>query len=116
MTAFEDGRLCPSLESYLEISVEELRVSFSPGEGKDFCRDDLELVCRLRILGNAMSRPPLHLGKLETDVSALGCLHATLSRSKGGEDSKEESIPSIYPIDKDLSSTVLTVEVRERSE
>ena len=115
MTAFEDGRLCPSLESFLEISVQELRVIFAEGVGKVFHMDDVDLGCRLRILGNAMSRPPLHLGKLESDYSAVGSLHATLNRSEAGEGSQDESFPSIYPIDKDLSSTVLIVEVSECS-
>ena len=111
MTAFEDGRLCPSLESFLEISVKEMTVSFADGVGNDFQDDDVQLGCRLRILGNAMSLPPLPLGVLIGDYSGQGCIHATLNRSEGGEGPTEETYPTMYPIDKDLSSTILAVEV-----
>ena len=75
MTAFDDGRQCPSLESFLEVTVEDLEVKFeNGGAGSIFDKERGALGCRLRMLGNAMSRPPLDLGLLESDYSAVGTL------------------------------------------
>ena len=58
----QDGRACPSLESYLELRVQGLSVRCQAlGRlGVDGAAEDT-FSCRVRLLGNAMSRPPLQV-------------------------------------------------------
>ena len=112
MTAYEDGRACPSLESFLEVTVEELMVSYQEegigGAGKA----DGGYACRLRLLGNAMSRPPLQLGSLEP--VGEGQYRASLN---GPSTTGTADVPSpcLYPVHHDVNATLLVVEVSHRT-
>ena len=104
MTAYDDGQACPSLQNFLEVTVEEM--SLVPGEGSaDFMKNEGGYACRLRLLGNSMSRPPLHLGNLTPDVD--GRYRASL----GGSDHLDSAAPCMYPISHDLDTTLLVLEV-----
>ena len=113
MTAYEDGRGCPSLESFLEVSVEELSVSYQGEAGLGGTgKADGGYACRLRLLGNAMSRPLLQLGSLEP--AGEGLYRASLVDSARREmPAGQEAAPKpcFYPVHHEVDSTLLVVEV-----
>jgi len=105
-TSYDDGRFCPSLQNFLELSVEDLTLSRGKGTGDLFIKGSS---CRLRLLGNAMSRPPLPLGDLRPS-GPDGDSTATLS-PKEETTSSSPSKPVMYPVDHDLETTLLVIEV-----
>ena len=105
-TTYDDGRACPSLQNFLELSIQDMTLEVPTDTGGHTTSGGY--ACRLRLLGNAMSRPPLQLGSLGP-CEAGGLLRASAcSSSLGGH-------PSIYPIDQDLSTSLLVVEVGSRA-
>ena len=103
MTAFEDGRHCPSLQSFLEVSVEEVTIQLV-GKLEEVSKEEGGYCCRLRMVGNAMSRPPLALGELVFQPG-LG----TFSLAKSGDPSTLP--PTLYPVHHDLETTIILLEV-----
>ena len=102
MTAFEDGRKCPSLQNFLEVAVEEVSIRLH-GELEGAVKDEGRYRCRMRLLGNPMSRPPLALGDLvyqpDSGLFSLGM-------------EANESRPTMYPIHHNAESTLVVFEVR----
>jgi hypothetical protein len=96
-TSYDDGRFCPSLQNFLELSIQDMTLQLPPGAATVG-----GYACRLRLLGNAMSRPPLQLGSLKP-TGADGFLQAAACSS--------DRQLSIYPVDKDMSTTLLVAEV-----
>ena len=110
-TAHDDGRACPSLQNFLALSVENL--TLTDGQiPSDFLKGGREYSCRLRLLGNAMSRPPLQLGNLCQASSGPGGNVTTTVSALGKKNSSDcTPKPVIYPVDHDLETTLLVVEV-----
>ncbi|GAX72858.1 hypothetical protein CEUSTIGMA_g313.t1 [Chlamydomonas eustigma] len=120
LRAYSNGLACPSLQAFLEIKVDSLTMNMMMDEHESSQRDQTSvLACRLWLLGNAMSRPPLHLGTLRrltspqtSNMAATYCVY-THARS---EVEAELAMPyahnlTIYPVHHELATTVLLLEV-----
>ncbi len=115
MTSYDDGRACPSLQAFLEIEVQHVGVSVVGAE--DFSNSRGPYGCRLRLLGNAMSRPPLEVGVLERVQTQQGSQAAVYravpdAQSDGAVPQLAQPKPTMYPVDHDLKTSLLAVEVR----
>jgi hypothetical protein len=121
MTAFEDGRHCPSLQSFLEVSVEEASLVWGEGAGAYKALFDGaggsggSLRVRVRLHGNAMSRPPVELGGLDplpprgTPAPSEDGTRGIASVLGKGQDGSEGW--TFYPVHHDLEATLLVIEV-----
>lgn len=119
LTPYPDGTACPSLQSYLHISVAEVAVLAQAAALEGL--DAPFLTCRLRLLGNAMSRPPL-LFELQRAEQGGECVYRLVSKGSrssmpgagGGALNPEyqpDNEPFLYPVHHDVSTSLLMVEV-----
>ncbi|GAX72857.1 hypothetical protein CEUSTIGMA_g312.t1 [Chlamydomonas eustigma] len=119
MALYENGQSCPSLQSYLHLEIQDMQLTTTSSPASNFHN----CFCRVRLLGNAMSRPPLLLGPLdpmkglpESQGSVFQC-PALLRHpergyeSEGGENKEKDVSTSLYPLNHDLSTTLLVYEV-----
>ena len=124
MFSLKDGRSCPSLESYIEISVGNLSVQclalgIGGPDGKGLGSagsDGCALNCRVRLLGNSMSRPPLQFQLHKKPSVATWSAQLGLEKRRGDvkgafQPSEIGSRRTLYPVHHDLDSTLLLVEV-----
>jgi hypothetical protein len=120
MALYENGQACPSLQPFLQIEIQDMQLMATSSASLRL----QNCLCRVRLLGNAMSRPPVLLGSLAclgggpTNQGNVFQCPALLRLQTGNRDVTERGASrgkvmsaGLYPVHHDLSTTLLMFEV-----